>query len=176
MEPCGTLSSPLPTRQAARSAQSSPWAPLATWFCAPAQSCPTLCDPMECSPPGFSVLGISQARILEWGAISSSRGSSRPRDRTCVSCSPALQAGSLPIEPSGKPQGFFWGEPDFPRPGPSVYSPFQPCPPGPPVPTPLLLGPGGRPCLPLHITETSQEGGERGLSPPSPTVVDRLPG
>ena len=45
-----------------------------------AQSCPTLCDPMDCSPPGFSVYGISQARILEWVAISFSRGSSQPRD------------------------------------------------------------------------------------------------
>ena len=34
------------------------------------QSCPTLCDPMDCSPPGFSVHGILQARTLEWGAIS----------------------------------------------------------------------------------------------------------
>ena len=34
-----------------------------------AQSCPTLCDPMDCSPPGFSVHGIFQARVLEWGAI-----------------------------------------------------------------------------------------------------------
>ena len=41
-----------------------------------AQSCPTLCDPMDCSPAGFSVLGILQARILEWVAISFSRGSS----------------------------------------------------------------------------------------------------
>ena len=41
---------------------------------------------MNCSPPGSSVLGISQARILEWVAISSSRGSSWPRDRTWVSC------------------------------------------------------------------------------------------
>ena len=40
------------------------------------QSCPTLSDPMDCSLPGLSVLGIFQARILEWGAISSSRGSS----------------------------------------------------------------------------------------------------
>ena len=45
-----------------------------------AQSCLTLCDPMDCSPPGFSVHGILQARILEWVAISFSRGSSRPRD------------------------------------------------------------------------------------------------
>ena len=49
------------------------------------QSCPTLCDPMNCSLPGSSVHGIFQARILEWVAISFSRGSSRPRDRTQVS-------------------------------------------------------------------------------------------
>ena len=46
------------------------------------QSCLTLCNPMGCSPPGSSVLGISQARILEWVAISSCRGSSQLRDRT----------------------------------------------------------------------------------------------
>ena len=40
------------------------------------QSCPTLCDPVDCSPPGSSVHGILQARILEWVAISFSRGSS----------------------------------------------------------------------------------------------------
>ena len=55
----------------------------------------TLCDPMDCSPPGYSVHGIFQARILEWVAISFSRGSSRPRDQTCMSCVPALAGGSL---------------------------------------------------------------------------------
>ena len=50
-----------------------------------AQSCLTLCDPMNCSPPGSSVCGISQVRILAWVAISSSRGSSPPRDQTQVS-------------------------------------------------------------------------------------------
>ena len=50
-----------------------------------AQSCPTLCDPVDCSPPGSSVHGILQARILEWVAISFSRGSSQPRDQTHVS-------------------------------------------------------------------------------------------
>ena len=50
-----------------------------------AQSCLTLCDPMDCSSPGFSVHGILQARILEWFTISFSRGSSRPRDQTQVS-------------------------------------------------------------------------------------------
>ena len=43
------------------------------------QSCPTLCDPMDCSPPGSFVYGILQARILEWVAIPFSRGSSQPR-------------------------------------------------------------------------------------------------
>ena len=50
-----------------------------------AQSCPTLCDPMDCSLPGSSIHGIFQARVLEWVAISFSRGSSRPKDRTRVS-------------------------------------------------------------------------------------------
>ena len=50
-----------------------------------AQSCPTLCDPMDCSLPGSSVHGIFQARVLEWIAISFSRGSSQPRDWTRVS-------------------------------------------------------------------------------------------
>ena len=49
------------------------------------QSCLTLCDPMDCSPPGSSVHGIHQAGILEWVAMPSSRGSSPPRDRTRVS-------------------------------------------------------------------------------------------
>ena len=49
------------------------------------QSCPTLSDPMDCSLPGSSIHGIFQARVLEWVAISFSRGSSPPRDRTRVS-------------------------------------------------------------------------------------------
>ena len=52
--------------------------------CVCAQSCLPLCDPMDYSPPGSSVHGIFQARILEWVAISYSRGSSRRRDQTCV--------------------------------------------------------------------------------------------
>ena len=51
-----------------------------------AQSCPTLCNPMDCSLPGFSVHGIFQARVLEWVAISFSRRSSLPRDWTWISC------------------------------------------------------------------------------------------
>ena len=49
------------------------------------QLCPTLGNPMDCSPPGFSVHGIFQARLLEWVAISFSRGLSQPRDQTWVS-------------------------------------------------------------------------------------------
>ena len=54
------------------------------------QSCLTLCDPMHCSPPGFSVYGIIQARILDWIAIPFSRGSSWPRDQTRISCASCM--------------------------------------------------------------------------------------
>ena len=53
------------------------------WWCAP--SCLTLWDPMDCSPSGSSVHGISQGKILEWVAISFSRGSFQPRDWTHIS-------------------------------------------------------------------------------------------
>ena len=54
--------------------------------CSALHSCLTLCDPMDCSPPGSSVHGSPQAGILEWVAISSSRGSSWCRGQTQVSC------------------------------------------------------------------------------------------
>ena len=57
------------------------------WTWEVAQSCPTLCDPMDCSLPGSSDHGIFQARVLEWVAIFFSRGSSQPRYRTRVSSS-----------------------------------------------------------------------------------------
>ena len=63
------------------------------------KSC-ALCDPMDCSPPDSSVRGISQARILEWGAVSFSRESSWPRDQTYVSC---IASGFFTAEPPGKP-------------------------------------------------------------------------
>ena len=50
-----------------------------------AQSCPNLCELMDCSQPGSSVHGILQARILEWVAFPFSRGSSQPRDQTWIS-------------------------------------------------------------------------------------------
>ena len=64
-----------------------------------AQSCLTLCDPIDGSLPGSAVHGIFQARILEWAAISFSRGSSQPRDRTQFSC---IADRCLPSEPLGK--------------------------------------------------------------------------
>ena len=56
------------------------------WVHVQSLSCLTLCDPVDCIPPGSSFQRISQATILEWVAISSSRGSSQPRDQTQVSC------------------------------------------------------------------------------------------
>ena len=60
----------------------------------------TLSDAMDCSQRGSSVHGISQVRILEWVAISFSRGSSRPRDRTHISF---VAGGFFTTEPPGKP-------------------------------------------------------------------------
>ena len=68
------------------------------------QSGPILCNPIDCSLPGFSVHGIFQARILESVAVPASRGSSWRRDRTCVShVYLHWQAGSLLLAPPGKP-------------------------------------------------------------------------
>ena len=64
-----------------------------------AQSCPTLCNPMDCSLPGCSVHGIFQARVLEWVAISFSRDIPNPGMELR---SPALQAGTLRFESPGK--------------------------------------------------------------------------
>ena len=58
---------------------------------------------MDCSPPGSPVHGILQARILEWLAMLSFRGSSQPRYQTHVSCLLHWQTGSLPLTPPGKP-------------------------------------------------------------------------
>ena len=56
------------------------------WVSEVTQSCPTFCDPMDCSLPGSSIHGIFQAKVLEWVAIAFSRGSSQPRTRTHISC------------------------------------------------------------------------------------------
>ena len=63
-----------------------------------------VCNPMNCSPPDFSVHGISQARILECVSISSFRGSSWLRDQTCISYVSCIAGGFFTAESSGKPQ------------------------------------------------------------------------
>ena len=65
--------------------------------------CLTLCDPKDCSPAGYSVRGILQARILEWVAIPFSTGSSQPRDRTHVSYSSCPAVRFFIAEPTRKP-------------------------------------------------------------------------
>ena len=71
-----------------------------SFVCSVPQSCLTLCDPMDYSPPGSSVPGIFQARILEWVAISFFRVSPWPKDRTHGS--PALKADALLSQLLGK--------------------------------------------------------------------------
>ena len=72
--------------------------------CVHAQLCLTLCDPMDCSPPGSSVHGISQARILAWAPISFSRGSSPPKDQTHASpIGRHQQVDSLPLSHQESP-------------------------------------------------------------------------
>ena len=70
-------------------------------MCAQSLSHVRLSNPKDCSPPSSSVCGILQPRVLEWVAISLSRGSSRPRDRNCVSYVSCI-AGFLTTEPLGK--------------------------------------------------------------------------
>ena len=66
------------------------------------QSCPTLCDPMDYSPPGFSVHGIFQASIMEWVAISSCHGSSWPRDQSYICCVSCIAGWFFTTAPLGK--------------------------------------------------------------------------
>ena len=67
------------------------------------QSCPILCYPVDCSLLGSSVHGIFQARILKWVAMSSSRGSFQPGDRTHLFMSPAMANMFFTVAPPGKP-------------------------------------------------------------------------
>ena len=69
-----------------------------------AQSCLTLCDSTDCSPPGSSVHGVSQARIPEWVSMPFSKGSSHPGSEPESALSAALRANSLPTESSEKPR------------------------------------------------------------------------
>ena len=71
--------------------------------CVHAQSRPTLRNPMDCSPPGFSVLGISQARIVEWGTLPSPGDLLSPGIELVSFVSPALAGRFSTTEPPGKP-------------------------------------------------------------------------
>ena len=71
--------------------------------CSVIKSCLTLCNPMDCSPPGSPGHGMLQARILEWVVISFPRGSSWPRNQTLDSLVPCIAGGFLSTEPLGKP-------------------------------------------------------------------------
>ena len=66
-------------------------------------ACPTLCDPVDCSPLGSSVYGILQTRIMGWVAITSSRGSSQPRYQICVSFASCISRLILYHSAIGKP-------------------------------------------------------------------------
>ena len=77
------------------------------------QSCLTLCNPMDCSPPGSSVCGILWERILEWVAIPYSRDSPAPQTKPMVPVAPALQADSSPLS--------HWGSPKAVQPGATVF-------------------------------------------------------
>ena len=83
--------------------------------------CPTLCDPVDCRPPGSSVHGFLQARILEWVDIPFSRGSSQPRDWTQVSC---IAGGFLTIRATREapPPKIIWTLSQRPGPNPHLQS------------------------------------------------------
>ena len=77
--------------------------------CLVTKSCPTLCDPVDCSLPGFSVHGISQERTMEWAAISFFREYSQPKDQSHVSC--IGRQILLPLSHQGSPKFFPCSDP-----------------------------------------------------------------
>ena len=78
----------------------------ASHWCVCVQLCPTLCDPMHCSPPGSSVHGIFQARIREMAAIFYFRGSSQPTDQTHISCVSGIGRQILTAPPGELPGAY----------------------------------------------------------------------
>ena len=80
------------------------------WWCGAAQrlSCVQLCGTMDCSPPDSSVCGISQAGILEWDAMPSSRESCQHRDQTWVSCVTYIASELFTVEPQGESHWVEW--------------------------------------------------------------------
>ena len=133
------------------------------------QSCPTLCNPMD-----YTVCRILQARILEWGAFPSSRGSSNPGIKPR---SPALQADSLPADPPGKPKNTGVGSLSLLQ---GIFSTQEPGPPAQPHCLTLNHAPVCSPSLPPCFRKTqnmypklhSHRRGDQGLTAGTP----RLPG
>ena len=89
------------SEQVLRKEKAFKWDECYVCVCSIAQVCPSLCNPVDCRPPGSSVHGILRERILEWVAISYSRGSPDPGIEPM---SPALAGGFFTAEPPGKPQ------------------------------------------------------------------------
>ena len=131
-----------------RSFHCFPLGVVAVVLCTDAQSYPTLCDPMDYSPPGSSVHGISQAQILEWGVISYSRIPSWPRDwKLGLLRLLRWQVDSLPLTWVAAPSAFYLlqldGQPkpeakarcdaqahrkgDYPFPQPTFFTSRKPC-------------------------------------------------
>ena len=77
------------------------------------QSCPILCDSTDCSAPGSSAHGILQTRRLGWVVMLSSRGSSRPRDRTHISNGSCTAGRFFTAETWGKPKNYTWYKPNL---------------------------------------------------------------
>ena len=105
------------------------WIYIPNCCCLVTKLCLTLCDSMDCSPPGSSVHGILQGRILEWVAISFSRGSSHMKTE---STSPAWQVDSLPLSHQGSPNSYYsinyFKEISLPWVKPHEHmNPLQPC-------------------------------------------------
>ena len=91
------------------------------------QSCPTLCNSIDGSPPGSSVHGTLQARVLEWVAVSPSKGSSQTRDQTHVSCGSCIAGRFFTTESPGDAQTLI-GSMSIPKPSqrsPQLESPHQ---------------------------------------------------
>ena len=74
--------------------------------CSVVPSCPTLCDPVACSPPGSSVHGVLQARTLEWAAVFPLQGNFPTGDWTRISCVFCITGGFSAAEPAGKPHTY----------------------------------------------------------------------
>ena len=97
------------------------------------QSCPTLCDPVDCSLPGSSVPGIFQATVLKWIAISFSRGSSQPRDQTRVP-PPRVVDRRFPVWATRVGEHDLWLAAKSLQSCPTLCDPIDGSPPGSPVP------------------------------------------